>query len=237
MTKNIDKIRQAEKESHIEIYSSAKLFESGSWLQKPVKTVLDILPLFESYTDLSVLDLGCGVGRNCIPIAQKFNTIPCNIDCVDILDFAIAELKNNSIKFNVEEKINGIVSSIDDYTIDKNSYDFILSVSAIEHINSEEAFENKLKEIEKGTKENGIICMIINSEIKEINKKTGETLIPQFEVNITTENLIKILTNTFKNWDLLKQTVVPQRYDIPRENCTADLSTNVVTFVARKKVE
>ncbi len=41
-------IRDAEKASHIEIYSSAKLFESGSWLQKPVKTVTDLIPHFKN---------------------------------------------------------------------------------------------------------------------------------------------------------------------------------------------
>lgn len=234
MEKSIDKIREAEKASHIEIYSSAKLFESGSWLQKPVKTVLDILPIFENYKELNVLDLGCGVGRNCIPIAQKFGNIPCQIDCVDILDFAIEELKNNSIQYDVENTVNGIVSSIDDFTIEENHYDFTLAVSALEHINSEKAFENKLKEIQKGTRKNGIICMIINSEINEKNKETGEPLIPQFEVNLKTEELINILKETFIGWEVLKQTVVAQRYDIPRENCTADLSTNVVTIVARK---
>lgn len=234
MNKSIDKIRQAEKASHIEIYSSAKLFESGSWLQKPVKTVLDILPLFENYNELRVLDLGCGVGRNCIPVAQKFKSISCKIDCVDILDFAIDELNNNSVKYDVENSINGIVSSIDDYTVKENHYDFIMAVSAIEHINSEEAFENKLSEIEKGTKENGIICMIINSEIEETNRETGKRLSPQFEVNLKTAELIEMLENIFDGWNILKQTIVPQRYDIPRENCVADLSTNVVTFVARK---
>ena len=39
--KIIKSIREAEKKSHLEIYSTAKLFESGSWLQKPVKTVVD----------------------------------------------------------------------------------------------------------------------------------------------------------------------------------------------------
>lgn len=234
MNKSIDKIRQAEKASHIEIYSSAKLFESGSWLQKPVKTVLDILPLFENYNELRVLDLGCGVGRNCIPVAQKFKSISCKIDCVDILNFAIDKLNNNSVKYDVENSINGIVSSIDDYTVKENHYDFIMAVSAIEHINSEEAFENKLSEIEKGTKENGIICMIINSEIEETNRETGKRLTPQFEVNLKTAELIEMLENIFDGWNILKQTIVPQRYDIPRENCVADLSTNVVTFVARK---
>lgn len=235
MEKFIDKIREAEKASHIEIYSTAKLFESGSWLQKPVKTMLDILPLFENYTKLNVLDLGCGVGRNCIPIAQKFKNIECRIDCVDILDFAIEELKKNSIEYGVEASVNGIVSSIDDFPIEKNHYDFTLAVSALEHIDSEESFESKLKEIQAGTRKNGVICMIINSEVTEKNKETGKTLVPQFEVNLKTSELSEMLKNIFTGWEVLKQTVVSQRYDIPRENCTADLSTNVVTFVARKR--
>ncbi|MBP3329689.1 MAG: class I SAM-dependent methyltransferase [Clostridia bacterium] len=234
MTKNIDKIRKAEKASHIEIYSTAKLFESGSWLAKPVKTIIDILPLFENYQSLDVLDLGCGVGRNCIPIAQKFSNIPCRIDCVDILDFAIDELNKNSIRYNVENSVNGIISSIDEFKIEQNKYDFVIAVSALEHINSEKAFESKLKEIENGTKKNGIVCMIINSEIIEKDKNTGKNLDAQFEVNLPTSDLTEMLKKVFVNWEILKQTIVSQRYDIPRENCVADLSTNVVTIVARK---
>ena len=159
----LNSIRNAEKKSHIEIYSTAKLFESGSWLQKPVKTVMDLLDNFKDYTELNVLDLGCGVGRNCIPIAQEFKNIDCNIDCIDILDFAIDELNNNSINFGVEKEINGIVSSIDEFKIPENRYDLIISVSALEHINSEIAF------IEKWAKDRNITV-----SLSEVFAKGGE---------------------------------------------------------------
>lgn len=227
-------IREAEKASHIEVYSTAKLFESGSWLQKPVKTVLDLIPFLNEHKEINVLDLGCGVGRNCIPIAQEYKN-KCSIDCVDILDFAIDELKQNTIKFDVENEINGIVSSIDNFSIKENHYDLIIAVSALEHIDSVESFKNKLNEIANGTRENGIVCLIINSEITEINKETGKKLVPQFEVNMKTEELLELLKNTFKGWKSLKETVRSQRYDIPRNGCIADLSTDVVTFVAQKK--
>lgn len=227
-------IREAEKASHIEIYSTAKLFESGSWLQKPVKTVLELIPLFKEYKELNILDLGCGVGRNCIPIAQSFKN-KCRIDCVDILDYAIDELKQNSIKFDVEKEINGIVSSIDDFSIKEDHYDLIIAVSALEHVDSVESFKNKLKEIANGTKENGIVCLIINSEINEVNKENGQSLVPQFEVNLKTSELLKLLEDAFNGWELIKKTVRSQKYDIPRENCIADLSTDVVTFVAKNK--
>ena len=226
-------IREAEKQSHIEVYSTAKLFESGSWLQKPVKTVTDLFEFFKDYKKFNVLDLGCGVGRNCIPIAKEFKN-KCKIDCIDILDFAINELKKNSVEFGVENEINSIVSSIDDFSIKEDYYDLIIAVSALEHIDSVESFKDKLVEIRNGTRENGIVCLIINSEITEINKENGKELIPQFEVNLKTSELLDLLKETFDEWEVIKSTVRSQRYDIPRKNCVADLSTDVVTVVIRK---
>lgn len=62
-------IRKAERESHLAAYDAFPLYAPGSWLAKPVKTVLDLLPRFAGYSSLRALDLGCGVGRNSIPAA------------------------------------------------------------------------------------------------------------------------------------------------------------------------
>ena len=226
-------IRDAEKASHIEIYTTAKLFESGSWLQKPVKTVMDLIPYFQNDNNINILDLGCGVGRNCIALAQEFKG-NCKIDCVDILELAIEELNNNAVRYGVENEINGIISPIDDYLIHANRYDLIIAVSALEHVDNIESFKYKLNEISKGIKENGIVCLIINSQITEINKENGQQLTPQFEVNLKTQELLNLLKNAFDGWETIKNTVRSQRYDIPRENCISDLSTDVVTFVAKK---
>lgn len=188
--KRLEKIRAAEKESHVSAYMQTELYTPGSWLQKPIKTVLDILPLFRDYKELRVLDLGGGVGRNCIPIAQ----------------FKILE----------------------------EHYDFIMAVSALEHIDSEASFMKKLQEIHKGLRTGGVVCLVMNSEVLEKDKETGEGLPAQFEVNLRTEDLQKLLAERFKGWQILKQTVSKQRYDIPRKGCMVDLSTDVVTFVARK---
>jgi len=73
-------IRESERRSHEEIYSNEELFQKGSWLQKPIKTILEIIPLFEDHKELNVLDFGGGVGRNCIPIAQHYSNIICSMD-------------------------------------------------------------------------------------------------------------------------------------------------------------
>lgn len=93
-THTIESIREAERKSHTSIYTSAVLFEKGTWLSKPVRTVTDLLPFFSGKIRFRGLDLGCGIGRNCIPIARYLSDADCKIDCVDILDIAILSYVN-----------------------------------------------------------------------------------------------------------------------------------------------
>lgn len=231
----LKQIRESEKQSHIEMYSNSELYKEGSWLRKPIKTILDIIPLFNDYSELNVLDFGCGVGRNCIAIAQNFKNSTCRIDCVDILDLAIEKLYENAEELGVAPSINGIVDSIENYPVEENKYDLVLAVSALEHIDSEQSFLNKLSEIRKGIRSNGIVCLVINSDIKETDKSTGKEIPAQFEVNLQTERLQAVLKETFSDFEIMKAAVSEQQYDIPRGEIISDLKTKVVTFVARKK--
>ena len=189
----LKQIRESEKQSHIEMYSNNELYKEGSWLRKPIKTILDIIPLFADTPELNVLDLGCGVGRNCIAIAQHFKTIPCKIDCVDILNLAIEKLYDNAKELGVASSINGIVDTIENYPIKENKYDLIIAVSALEHIDSEQSFLTKLSEIKNGVRSNGIVCLVINSDVIENEKTTGKEIPAQFEVNLHTEKLQVVL--------------------------------------------
>lgn len=230
----LDQIRESEKASHIALYSSAELYSGSSWLKKPIRTVLELLPYFENHTSLRVLDLGCGVGRNCIAIARHFREIPCVIDCVDILELAIEKLSENAAEFGVSERIHGIVQPLEDFPIPPNSYDLILAVSALEHIDSRESFLRKLAEMRNGVRMNGVVCLVINSEVTERDSQTGTPLPPQFEVNLPRAELQTLLSETFAGWEVLKSTVSKQQYDVPRGDILSNLQTSVVTYVARK---
>ena len=234
INERLNHIRLAEAESHTKAYTNHSLFSPGSWLAKPVKTVMDLLPLFEGYTDFRALDLGSGIGRNCIPVAQHFKHIPCRVDCVDILELAIEKLNENAHQYGVADNIRGIVSSIDDYEIDADNYDFIMAISALEHIASKSAFEKKLAEIRDGLRHGGLACLIVNSGVIEHDKATGQELPPQFEVNLPTSQMQDLLEYTFAGLQVIKNTIVHQKYDIPRENGIANLQTDVVTYVVRK---
>ena len=233
----VDWIRQAEAASHSQAYTAHSLFSPGSWLAKPVKTVLELLPLFAGYSQFCGLDLGCGVGRNCIPVAQCFNRIPCRVECVDILELAIAKLNENAQQYGVANCIQGIVSSIDEYEIIADRYDLIMAISALEHIASQSAFEVKLAEIRDGLRPGGIACLIVNSGVVEHDKVTGQKLAPLFEVNLPTDQMQELLEKTFSGWQVIKYTIVHQKYDIPRGNSIADLETDVVTYVVRKDTQ
>ena len=234
MNQRIHEIRESEKQSHTEIYSSEELYKSDSWLKKPIKTVQELVPFFTDRDSFCGLDLGCGIGRNSIFLAEQFSKKARRIDCVDILDIAIEKLFINAKDHNVENCIYGVVDTIEGFAIPKNNYDLILAVSALEHVESAVLFHKKLAEIRDGVKANGIVCLVINSEVTEQNKATLEELTPMFEVNLKTEQLQAMITEVFSGWDVIKQSVLHQEYDIPRDNITSHLTTNVVTYVARK---
>ncbi len=43
MNDRLSRIRESEKKSHNEIYINEKLYDTNSWLAKPIKTVQEIL--------------------------------------------------------------------------------------------------------------------------------------------------------------------------------------------------
>ena len=231
----IEKIRKAEKKSHEEMYTRYELFKKGSWLEKPVKAVMDLLPLIEEKESINILDLGCGVGRNTISIAQYYKDNNCKIDAVDLLELAIKKLKNYSIYYGVDSMINGITSSIEDYNISNNKYDLILAVSVLEHLNSIDTLLKKLYEIREGIKINGYVCFICNSNIEEINILTNKNLSPQFECIFSDKELDNMIIEVFKDFELLKKTLKRQTYNIPREKEIIKMNTDVVTYVLKKR--
>ena len=125
--------------------------------------------------------------------------------------------------------------SIEDFCIEESKYDLIIAVSALEHIDSERSFISKLSEISNGVRTNGVVCLVINSEVKETDKSTGKEIPAQFEVNMSTEKMQAVLREKFSGFDVIKETVSAQRYDIPREDVISNLETRAVTFVAQKK--
>lgn len=231
----LQRIRQAEAYSHTEAYRKLRLFEAGSWLSKPVKAVVDLLPYFEDYSHFRGLDLGCGIGRNCIPVLRALSQSACTMDCVDILPLAIDKLMENAAEYGVENAVNGIICSADRYEITRDSYDLILGASVLEHLDSAATLEGKLREIRDGLRRSGIACFVINTSIQEHDCVTGKALPAQFEINLSTREMKNKLKNAFGDMEILKCSVVHYQYDTYRESGTVRLDTDVLTYAVRKR--
>lgn len=233
----IEFIRNEEKKYHDYCYENYKLFEEGSWLYKPVKTVMDLLPLFDNKDNLKVIDLGCGVGRNSIPIAEAIKDRNGKVVCVDLLDSALNKLKEYSKEYHVEEVIRTEKADIGNYEIKPNEYDFIVAVSTLEHVKSEAIFEEVVRQMAEGTKDKGVNCLIVNSELEEIDLETNVQLDVLIELNLSTEDMINKLSSIYSGWELLKTIVKPLEYNITRNEKPVLLKTNAITYVVRKNVK
>ncbi|MBO1627078.1 class I SAM-dependent methyltransferase [Bacillus arachidis] len=230
----IEFIRKEEKKYHDYCYDNYKLFEEGSWLHKPVKTVIDLISLFEGKDDLSVLDLGSGVGRNSIPLAQAIKENGGTVVCVDLLDSALQKLNQYSEEYEVKEVIQTEKADIGNYDIKPNNFDFIVAVSSLEHVQSEEVFGKVVQRMADGTKYNGINYIIVNSEVEEIDMDTNKKLDALMEINIPTEEMMNKLRQIYDGWELLNIIVKPLEYKIFRNEKSVLLKTNAITYAVRK---
>ncbi|MGG0240395.1 class I SAM-dependent methyltransferase [Bacillus rhizoplanae] len=231
----IQYIRQKEKKYHEHFYANHKLFKEGSWLHRPVSGVIEMMSLFQEQQCVTVLDLGCGVGRNSMPIAQRIKIG--KVVCVDLLSSALCRLKQYSYDFDVADRIQTVESNIKHYQITANEYDYIVAVSSLEHVPSKSELQNVLHNMKTGTKDNGINYIVMNSSVEEIDMNTNVKLDPLFEVNLATEEMLYTLRKIYTGWEELCVVVKPLEYRIAREEKHVLLRTNAITFCVRKKLK
>lgn len=230
----IANIRSEEKIYHDDCYDTYDLFEPGSWLHRPVKTVINLLDKYSHREYLNVLDLGSGIGRNSIPIAESMKHRNGKVVCVDLLESAIDKLHSYSQEFGVAQYIVATLSDIEQFVIEPDEYDLIIAVSSLEHVRSEQALERKLQEMNAGTKRNGANCIIIASNIREVNLIHAHELDPMFEVNLTTARMFELLDQQYTGWEVEQRFVKPLEYEISRKGEPVKLTSDCITFVAKK---
>ncbi len=170
------------------------------------------------------------MGRNSIPIGDHNGKVV----CVDLLESALEKLGQYSKEYGVNDVIVLEKADIGDYQIKQNSYDLIVAVSSLEHVASETILEHVFRQMEEGTKIDGINCIIINSGVEEIDIKTNKKVDALLEINIRTEDMIRKLQRNYDGWEVLMQLVKPLEFKIVRNNKDILLKTNAITYVVRK---
>ncbi|KQX69046.1 MULTISPECIES: class I SAM-dependent methyltransferase [unclassified Paenibacillus] len=238
MDNRIKIIRDEERKYHEACYDNYKLFEEGSWLSKPVKTVMDTLTHFKSKENLTVLDLGCGVGRNSIPIAESLKEHQSGkIICVDIMESALKKLVDYSEQNGVRAYIEPKLSDIGDYIIEENQFDYIIAVSALEHVESVPKFVQVVDRMARGTKENGINCVIMSTNIQEIDVESGMELDPFMELNLTTSDVKQLISSAYSDWEVIFTTLKALQFNIERNGREILLKSDCLTYVIQRNKE
>lgn len=228
----LTEIREAEARSHTAAYETLELYAPGSWLSKPVRALEALLPEYEDRRGLRVLDLGSGVGRNAIACAARLPES--QVECVDILPLAIEKLRENAEKLGVSEQITGCCGPVDGFEIERDGYDLILAASVLEHLDSIDGAVRKMQEIADGIRPGGAVLIVMNTGVKEWDADTGEVLAPQFEVNLPPDLVRGILAEIFRDWEVLWDKCIHYEYPVPRGERMAVISSEVVTFTARR---
>ncbi|PFX74441.1 hypothetical protein, partial [Bacillus toyonensis] len=75
---------------------------------------------------------------------------------------------------------------------------------------------------------------IINSNIQEIDLKTNEELEALIEINLPTEEMIRLLKSIYKGWKEVKVEIKELAFDIVRNERHIQLKTNAITFVVQQ---
>lgn len=100
-------------------------------------------------SELTVLDIGCGEGKDAVYMAQQ----GCNVTAFDVTESGIRKLKKLALNRSVE--IDAFVADINDFEINKQ-YDIIYSTGTIQYL-FDENISTFFKKVNNMTKIGGIV--------------------------------------------------------------------------------
>ncbi|MDO3411236.1 class I SAM-dependent methyltransferase [Saccharibacillus sp. CPCC 101409] len=226
--------KKAEADYHEKFYEETPLFQPGSWLSRPVQIVMDLLERL-NLEKVSVLDLGCGVGRNSIPIAQRIQEFGGTVHAVDLLPVAIDKLSAYIGEYNVQGAITVEAADAEYYGIASEAYDYIVVCSCLEHVSNVQAFRAVVERMIRGTQRNGINCVLINTEVKEYDPESGVEQDGLIELNLPTGEALRLLRELYAGWEILIEKHVPQTVHEHKQGKQIEFRGVWVTFAAQRK--
>ncbi len=229
------KARESTKQYHTNLYKTTTLFKKGSWLEKPEKDIIDAGKKLLSKHNIRILDLGSGIGRNTIPLAQMLIKNNPHIICIDYLDIAIEKLKKYAKQYKVIKFFETIVFPVEEYPIKKERFDLIISHGVLDHVKDKQTLLRILKDIANGVKKGGYVYLSISSDLQETETKTNKKLDPIVEIYLKSSELIRIYKSIFKGWrfEILRLDPYVEYYE--RDGQKIEWKCDFVTLVGHKQ--
>lgn len=219
---------------HEEYYGSHKLFEKGSWLANHDDEIMTIVAGLHDVSNPRVLDIGCGVGRNALPLAALLKQAGVEVVCLDVLDSAIEMLKQYAKEHAVQDHIKAETFDMDELVIEANSFDVILAISVLEHSKSIERIADIIEQMERGTKFGGVNRMTFSTDRRITDCETGEEIETQVETPLKKDDVIALLERIYANWLFKRVGLVPYSEELDYNGRRVIWTCTDVSFYARK---
>ena len=116
----------------------------------PVPLLVDELPTFKHYQVKSILDLGCGVGRNGVFLAK----IGFDVVCIDISESALG-IANAWARKEGLTNMKLALGTMTNLPFDNDCFDAVISISVIHHAVKKD-IEQIIAEVYRALKKNGV---------------------------------------------------------------------------------
>jgi cyclopropane fatty-acyl-phospholipid synthase-like methyltransferase len=186
---------------HTQYYTKHKLFESGSWLESPDPKIPGFIEQFKNMDNCRILDLGAGVGRNAIPLAEA---LPKNarITCVELIEKAASLMSTYAQERGVGEKIIVVNDDFEKVSFPEHTFDLVLGISTLEHCSNQENLTRLIIDAQKWTKSGGLHFISFSTGRRVVDHKTGEPIETLVETRLQTEPWLSELARLYEGWQI-----------------------------------
>lgn len=218
---------------HEDLYASTPLGAADSWLLEPDQLVLKAIELSRGANPILAFDLGAGVGRHTIPMAQGL-AAGSKVIAVDVIPSAIAHLKTNCAAAGVSDMVTPVVRDLEKFTFDTSMVaGLIVGFSAVEHVSSISAMRALLCRCAAATAPGGLVALgIFADRIEELADGTIRPALVEFELDSTTVHTM--LDEAFSSWIIEYTHTGAEHVPEKREGIPYKLESTLIQFIGRK---
>lgn len=137
------------------------------WGKKPGSLILELQKILPDLAGLSVLDIGCGEGKN----AAFFGTNGSTVKAIDVSEIAISKARQ---VWGEVEHITWEVNDVRQTTIHSLCYDVVIAYGLLHCLTDEREIKEIVTKLKRATKIGGynIVCTF-NSRYQELDAHPG----------------------------------------------------------------
>jgi len=220
---------------HTQYYTKHKLFESGSWLESPDPKIPELIKRFSSAQSCRVLDLGAGVGRNAIALAEALRE-DARITAVELIQTATDLMSEYAKERGVSEKLNVVNQDFESVTFPEEEFDLVLGISTLEHCSNQENLVSLISRAQDWTKKGGLHFISFSTGRQVVDHTTGESIETLVETRLQTEPWLAELSRLYEAWNVeFLGSVAPYKEVLNYNGREVVWSSNEIELMAYKR--